>query len=528
MLDLQSFLFNGTPSRTDLLDFQQSLAKNWRIFVYRNHSFELVEHTLPAYLEFAKTGISFTYSDYDDSLSFNNFDKTADLVILWLDLTRYNIDDTQTFLHDRLQRLCKLYDKTILLIPFGKEFKCTLPRVVCFPTDEILADLGDKITDKRLEAYSGTALSSKSLLRITRELGLNYLPSLLRGNLKAFVVDLDNTLYQGVLGEDGAENLILTDGHKALQESLKKLSEQGYFLCIASKNDAQDVDLLFEKRVDFPLKKSNFTKIGASWDSKAKTILQIAKFLNIGTDTILFIDDNMGEIAQAQNAIGNLNVLRAQEDAFKTAEILNNYPRIKKFTQNQEDALRNKDAQANAERQQIINSMSTEEYLKFLNIHLTYGVNCSQDISRIVELSNKTNQFIFAYKRYPLGEVERKFNDTNYAFVTVTMEDKLSNSGIIGVCVLHKDGLSARLEECFVSCRALGRGIDEVIVLGAIAQGMKHLNVTALSVDFVKGERNTPAEKFVQERFKNHLPNTANFAYELPQKHIAYTFKTGE
>ena len=126
--------------------------------------------------------------------------------------------------------------------------------------------------------FSGTKLSSLTCIEVSKDLGLNYIPSLLKPNLKGIIVDLDNTLYKGVLGEDGIEGITLTLGHKNLQNSLKKLKDQGFFLCVASKNNEQDVIDLFKKREDFPLSLNDFTKVYANWNSKSESIGLIANY----------------------------------------------------------------------------------------------------------------------------------------------------------------------------------------------------------------------------------------------------------
>ena len=175
---------------------------------------------------------------------------SSDLLILKIDFTRYSIENLDAFIKERMNSLKKEYKKPILLIPFGHNFKLNDKQIVNYNLDKIENKLGEKYTDLRLEKFSGTKLSSLTCIEVSKDLGLNYIPSLLKPNLKGIIVDLDNTLYKGVLGEDGIEGVTLTPGHKNLQNSLKKLKDQGFFLCVASKNNEQDVIDLFKKRED--------------------------------------------------------------------------------------------------------------------------------------------------------------------------------------------------------------------------------------------------------------------------------------
>ncbi|MEG7382016.1 HAD-IIIC family phosphatase, partial [Bacillus subtilis] len=133
------------------------------------------------------------------------------------------------------------------------------------------------------------------------------------------IVDLDNTLYKGVLGEDGVQGVELTQGHIVLQRHLKLFSQQGLFLGIASKNDEIDVRKLLEERVDFVLKPDDFAYIKASWNDKAESIQEIADLLNIHSSSLLFIDDNLGEIVSVLERHPDIKTIWAQDDAEITA-----------------------------------------------------------------------------------------------------------------------------------------------------------------------------------------------------------------
>ena len=150
---------------------------------------------------------------------------------------------------------------------------------------------------------------------ISEDLGLNYIPACLKTPIKAVVFDLDNTLYKGVLGEDGINGIELSEGHRKLQEKVVALSKQGFFICIASKNNEEDVVEMFKKRDDFPLKLEHITKLCVSWNSKADSIKEIQKFLNIGISDMLFVDDNIGELATVKAEHSLINEIHAKDDA---------------------------------------------------------------------------------------------------------------------------------------------------------------------------------------------------------------------
>lgn len=515
-LELQKMLFESMPERRTLLAYQPKVEKQYKVQVFRNHSFELIEHLMNAYLDFAQIGVSFVYSDYDDSFSFLELDLASDMVLIWIDTTRYNVSSVQDFLNGRVEQLRRRYLKPILIVPYGEELEICQSGVTVWNMTEVAEQLGSNFANRRTQAATGTALSGKAMLTISRELGLRYLPAMLYTPLKAVVVDFDNTLYDGVLGEDGIDGLRLTHGHKRLQEELKRLSRQGIFLCAVSKNDRADIQELLNARRDFPLKESSFTKIEASWQEKTDSIQKIVSALNIGLESIVFIDDNIGELTAVHLVLPQVKLIHALEDADVTCEILSYFPGMLRVGQTQEDAIRKVDVTANEDRRILQQELSHEDFIRSLDIRLTFDIQNPEQAVRISELANKTNQFIFNYKRYSQAEVEKLIRSPEYAIVTVSLSDRLSSSGLIGVCVGRQESECVVLEECFISCRALGRGIDDIIVCTAIQCILRQFQQSKLLVRFQKGPRNKPAEDFVQSHLHDFLNAPKEFFYEIP------------
>lgn len=519
-LELQQALFENKVTRRWLLDYTPISTEVFKVQVFRNHSFELIEHTLPAYLDYANLRVNFSYSGYDDSFSFMELDESVDMILVWIDLNRYKEGDIASYIKARVKELRKRYKGHILVAPLGGQLGIQEPGVVEYSFDGVRKQLGDKFLDEKNLAMTGTPLSNKSMMMVAKELGLRYIPSIIKSPLKAIVVDLDNTLYKGVLGEDGIEGVELTDGHINLQQFLKKKSEEGFFLCISSKNELEDVKRMFAERKDFPLSLSDFTRVEVSWNAKASSIDEIAKFLNIGMDSILFIDDNIGELYSVQSNFPSIHLIHALDDAGLTTDILMNYPGITKFTNTQEDAFRKNDAIANEYRQKMQEQLSPDEYIKSLELKLEYFVNNKEQIERISQLSNKTNQFIFNYMRYSEQDIYDRMADDKYAVISVALSDKLSDSGLICVCVGEKEENVVIIEECFMSCRALGRGIDDIIINVAISEVVKKLGCKNIHICFQKGARNLPAEKYIDKYLAMYKNTTSTFEYNLVNPNV--------
>lgn len=503
--DWQNKLFYEVSRQKLMKLSSETYINNTKLMVkvYRNHSFELIESVLHPYLNNFGLPIEFSYGDYDDSLSFgDNDNKEYDAYFLWIDLTRYKIDNSVDFIVERVKHLEKKTNKPVLLGLMGMHVDGKLDNTtLCFNVDKECASLKENLLDLKKEPYTGTRLSNSGALLVAKRLGSLYFPALFNVQIKAVVVDLDNTLYKGVLGEDGQNGVMVTEGHSELQKHLHVLSKKGFFICVVSKNEQDDVISLFKNRTDFHLKLEDITIIKASWDNKSKSILNIIKELNIGSDSVLFIDDNIGEQIEVKSIIPNIKQILASENANFTVELLKHFPGTLKFRNSLEDSLRSRDVQANLERESLKESMSREAYLKALGMELTIRLNDIQGATRTCELANKTNQFIFTYQRYTQQQIDQLLIDKNSCVVTLHLKDKLSDSGMIGGIILKRNKEYVELEEMYISCRALGRGVDDIIIGEAILKGLEQLGSSVLKVNFKEGERNKPAKDF----YKNYL-----------------------
>lgn len=491
-------LFSDNLKRSELLGWTAGAElRPVSVNVFRNHSFEMAASVLAPFAAFAGFEPRFSYSDYDDSLNFI-VGEEADLNLIWLDMARYKSENLDGWLLERAAALRALSGAPILACclseaPLAPDAGA-VPDLFFMNAAEHVRDLGDKAYDEAKLEYSGTRLSSQACLRLARVLGLKYLPAVLEPALKAVVVDLDNTLYEGVLGEDGFEDLILTPEHAAVQLELKRLKEEGFFICAASKNEEADVIEMFERRSDFPLKLDDFTVIKADWNSKAENIKAMAGTLNIGPEAMLFLDDNPAEIQNVEAAGLGVRAVLAESPAF-TVNVLRYYPGLMKLSRSAEDAIRSGDLRANRSRREMMAALSPEEYFKKLAIRLVYSLNPADRLPRIAELLGKTNQFILAYKRYSQTRVKEIMESPDGAVLTVAMSDALSDSGLIAIVAARRDGRNRLvIDELTVSCRALGRNIEDIMLFKAFELLADHLGTAGeILVSYAKGPRNGPA-----------------------------------
>ena len=486
-------LFQEQLKREQLLALPPApVDRTITIAVHRNHSFELVASVLGPFLGLARVKATFLYSEYDDSLAVTAAPPHADIHLLWLDAARYTIQDFPAWLTERIRALQGQSTGKVLVACLGGPNLAglSLPDVLVVSPDALLAPLGEAALNPRLEAYTGTRLSNEACLLLARELGARFIPALLFPPLKALVVDLDNTLYAGVLGEDGPHGVV---PYTKVQERLAELARQGFLLALASKNEEEDVRALFALRPDFPLRWEDFAATAVTWQPKTQTLERIAAELRIGLDSLLFIDDNPGERLQVAHSLPGVHILEADSPEATLAG-LRYYPGLFKTAVHAEDALRSRDLKANTQREALQQKLTPEAYLRELAITLTFAVNPQEHSTRIAELLHKTNQFIVACKRPSQNELAQYFTDADRCVVTASLADKLSDSGLIAVVLAAKSGTTLCLEEIAISCRALGRGLE-----GGMLHHMLHLAAKSLhagppySFRYVTAPRNKPA-----------------------------------
>ena len=368
--------------------------------------------------------------------------------------------------------------------------------------DACLAYLGQGAFDMRLAEHAGTSLSNQACLAMARELGCRQIPAALCPPIKAIIVDLDNTIYSGVLAEDGAENIT---PYMNLQTVLKNYTKQGFMLAAVSKNQLEDVKGMFAKRKDFTLQWQDFTSFAINWHDKWENIMHIANTLNIGLDSMLYLDDNPGERLQTAHAIPELKIVQANtpEEMLAALEF---YPGLYKTFTTMEDYLRKEDIQANTMRVNMKNRLSPEDYMRELGISLQIEVNPQEHLVRLTELFNKTNQFVLSYLRPVQKQVTEFLSTPKRCVISISMRDKLSNSGLVAAGLFGKEGEHLHLYELTISCRALGRGVEGLMITLMAEQAKDYLNTeNAVFVHYKKGERNLPAMNWLQNSSETSL-----------------------
>ena len=305
---------------------------------------------------------------------------------------------------------------------------------------------------------------------------------------KCLVLDLDNTLWGGVLGEEGIEGIKIGGDYpgKAFlywQEALLELSKSGVILTVCSKNNEQDVLDAWEKNPFMVLKKEHFAAYRINWTDKATNIKELAQELNIGLDSFVFVDDNPTERELIKQMLPMVEVPEFPAQPYELMpffkQLVEDY--FKVYSVTDEDKKKTEQYKQNAARAQAQSSFADfDSFLESLDIQITIEGANEFNIQRIAQMTQKTNQFNLTTHRYTDADV-RGFVESGWKVWCISVADKFGDNGITGAIMVKPDG---EIDTFLLSCRILGKGIEIAFVKSIItllaSEGFKHLTASYL------------------------------------------------
>lgn len=313
---------------------------------------------------------------------------------------------------------------------------------------------------------------------------------------KCVIMDLDNTIWGGVVGDDGWANIEIGElgrGHAFtnLQLWLKELKEMGIILCVCSKNDEDKAKEPFIKNQEMVLKLEDISVFVANWDDKASNIQLIRDTLNIGMNSIIFLDDNPFERNLVRQRIPEIEVPELPEDPALYLSFLQscNYFETASYTGKNSD--RTKLYQAEFKRRQAAASYaSIDDYLQSLEMIGTGEAFKPEQYSRIAQLTQRSNQFNLRTIRYTEADIQRLAEDKDYLTLSYTLKDKYGDHGLISVVILKKTSDTGLFVDTWLmSCRVLKRGTEEFVINKMVAAAKNH-GYTTIDAEYIPTPKN--------------------------------------
>lgn len=352
----------------------------------------------------------------------------------------------------------------------------------------------------------------------------NLINAFLGGAKKVLVVDFDNTLWGGVIGDDGVDGIKLGDEsyegriHHKLQSYIKGLQARGIMIAAASKNE-QNIARQAFKNPNMILKWDDFTCREIHWGAKSQSIKNIAKKLNIGLDSIVFLDDNPVERAEVKKALPMVLVPDIDDAPLDFIKFLHlRDPFVITTSLTIEDKQRNREFSAEEDRRDAKSrSSSYQDFLISLNTCVTVFSPNKSHLERIVQLTNKTNQFNLTTTRITTEEAERKMSDVNNIVIAASIQDKFGNYGLTSLMYISILGKEALIDNWVMSCRVFSKMAEHAII-NEVIKILQDKKISVLKSSYKATEKNAVvADLFPSLGFKNINSESkdSNTNYEL-------------
>jgi FkbH-like protein len=344
----------------------------------------------------------------------------------------------------------------------------------------------------------------------------------LRGKTrKCLVLDCDNTLWGGIVGEDGPEGIKLGTAYpgscfQAFQREILNLHDRGVILAICSKNNEADVLEVLRRHPEMLLREKHFATWQINWNDKQTNLLRIAERLNIGMDAIVIADDSRFECDFIARSLPEVAVLHLAGDPSSFASRLGTSAHFDSLALTTEDRERTQMYRNQVERKQLQESAgSLEEYLSRLEIVASIAPADNISMPRIAQLTQRTNQFNLTGRRYSEGEIRALSSDVTTGVYYLKMRDRVSELGLVGVAVIKYSAEEAEIDTFLVSCRALGRGAEETLLAHCIqsagARGCRMLRGRYLRTN----KNGQTAEFYSRHGFRAVSETTEHSEWEL-------------
>jgi FkbH-like protein len=382
----------------------------------------------------------------------------------------------------------------------------SLPNLVTVSLDKIFSILSlSKCIDFRF-FYLGKALYSFEFYKHYCNEILPYINSVGGVRKKAIVFDLDNTLWKGVLGEDGFDRIEMSPRTPQgqvfyeIQSMALRLAKAGVIVGLCSKNNLWEVQQVLSTHPDQQLRGENLSIIKCNWQEKPENLLAIASELNIGLDSIIFIDDSSYETELVQRDLPMIDVMTVPKNIFEFPFLLKRKMRWfwqkKSTVEDQHKASYYQQASLRAQFRDAVQSL--ESYLEGLSLRMKVSRNDADHVTRIAQLCQKTNQFNVRPVRYVEEDISGFMRSATADVFDLSVSDKFGPSGLTGVCIVKYSESGAFIDSFLLSCRIIGRNFEFQFIQYILDEIQKR-GSSLVSAEFLRTERNMQVTDFFEK-----------------------------
>jgi amino acid adenylation domain-containing protein/FkbH-like protein/thioester reductase-like protein len=344
--------------------------------------------------------------------------------------------------------------------------------------------------------------------------------ALLKPQPKVIAIDCDNTLWQGICGEDGPDGVQITPAHRQLYELLVHQYESGMLLCLCSKNNPADVEAVFRTRQDLLLREEHFVASRINWTSKSQNLQSLAQELDLSLDSFIFVDDNPMECAEVKAGCPSVLTLQFPQTEEQIAHFLAHVWAFDRVGVTKDARKRTQQYRMNKERARALESSgSLEQFLASLELEVEVTAMTPQHLDRVAELIQRTNQFNLTTIRRTSTEIDALCASGEMRCLVVHVKDRFGDYGLVGALLIRRDSSRIKVDTFVLSCRVLGRGVENRLIaeLGRMAQ---HEGVGQLVLEYRPTPRNKPAGTFLEKTFgRFKRAEGAQYQFIVPIEH---------
>ena len=365
--------------------------------------------------------------------------------------------------------------------------------------DGVLSRLGyDRAIDERYWHVGRAPYRTALLEQLSREYA-RFSAALKGKNKKCLVLDCDNTLWGGIVGEDGINGIKLSahypgSAYLEFQHAILDLYNRGVLLAINSKNNERDVLDVLERHPASVLKPNHFVAKKINWKDKATNLREIASELRIGTDSLVFLDDNPVECDYVRRELPEVEVVHSPPDPTRYRRLLQGLGWFDTLALTEEDKKRSGMYQQEVQRQRLRQeSNNIEDYLRSLEMSVQIATADDYSIPRIAQLTQKTNQFNLTTRRYSEQDVRLMKDDPMVDVLYASAQDRFSDNGIIAVAIVRYENDLAAIDTFLMSCRVIGRGIEQTL-LATVLEAARDRHCRSVQGEYIATAKNEPAK----------------------------------
>lgn len=357
--------------------------------------------------------------------------------------------------------------------------------------------------DERKWLIARMPVAADHLIYLARE-WMRFLVPLSGKTAKVLVTDLDNTLWGGIIGEDGMTGIKLGPeypgaAYQQLQRALLDLSRRGILLAICSKNNPDDALEALKSHPGMLLKPKDFAASRINWTDKAQNLREIASELNLGVDSLAFIDDNPFEREQLRKILPEVTIIDLPQDPLGYAAAVRDCPAFERLALSSEDQQRTTMYAQQRERAQAgENFQSKEDFLRYLEQQAEIAAVSPATLARIAQLTQKTNQFNLTTRRYTEQQITEMAARPECQVLSIKVLDRFGDHGLVGIAITMDEGQSCNIDTFLLSCRVIGRTV-ETALLSQLADKASSRGCKRLTGWFLPTRKNAPAREFYRQ-----------------------------